>query len=107
MTLEAQGNHGEALDTYERCLQIIEATGNQVGVAIVLTLIADVHLAREDTARALEFAGRAARLATESSDLDTFAHARLTAGRAHRLAKNADQARSAIEDAITVMGSGN
>lgn len=103
MTLEAQGNHGEALDTYERSLQISEATGNQAGAAIVLALIADVYLAREDTAKALEFAGRAARLATESLDLDTFAHARLTAGRAHRLRKNADQARSAIEDAITAV----
>ena len=103
MTLEAQGNHEEALAAYQESITINLATANRNGVAIGLSLIADTHLARQDAARALAFAERAAALANEVSDLDTYAHACLAIGRSRRLMNDPDQARIAIEDAMAAV----
>jgi len=103
MTLEAQGNHEEALAAYQESVVVNEATANPNGVAIGLALSADTYLARQDAAQALAFAERAATLATEVSDLDTYAHARLTIGKSHRLMKDLDHAQAAVEDAVAAV----
>jgi CHAT domain-containing protein/tetratricopeptide (TPR) repeat protein len=99
----SQGNLEQAMEYYQRSLAIREALGNKGGIAQTLKNIADVYVTQGQYSQALDTASRAAALASEIGDIEALSNARLAAGTAYRALKQPAQARTAFEEAITII----
>jgi CHAT domain-containing protein len=100
---EAQGNHAQASEYYQKSLSIKEAIGDQDGVARALVNLGVIHKKQGRYAQALDFAERAAALARQMEAREILWSARVNAGLAQRALNQATQARQAFEEAIAII----
>jgi CHAT domain-containing protein/Tfp pilus assembly protein PilF len=96
----ARGQVGAALDHHHRSLAIREAINDRPGTAESLVALGHLTLARGDPAAALELADRAARLAGETGNRESFWQGRLLAGRSRQARGAFSQAHDDYLDAI-------
>lgn len=97
---QQNGDLSRAIDYYQKSLKLAEELGSRRGIMEALYGIANHSYLTGRHDKAIELWDRATAIAKESGDVDSFWRLRMFAGKAHRAANHADQARRAFEDAI-------
>jgi CHAT domain-containing protein/tetratricopeptide (TPR) repeat protein len=98
-----EDRHQEALTVFQRSLDLAEFAQDRAAVCTALALRARSLLALGDLDASLQAASRAIDEATRLELFDVVAHARVTAGRAHRQGQRSGEARMAFEEAVAAL----
>jgi CHAT domain-containing protein/Tfp pilus assembly protein PilF len=98
-----EGNYRQALDYYQKSLKSGEELGKRESVADSLNDLAEVQTLQDNFVESLALSNRAAETARQIGAPEALWRARAAAGNAHKALGQPDQARSSLEEAISVI----
>jgi CHAT domain-containing protein/tetratricopeptide (TPR) repeat protein len=98
-------DYEQAVGYFDRSLKLSEAIGDQDRIAQALDGMAEAHYAQRNFEMALDFANRASAIAGNTGDAQILWDSRGIAGQAYRALHKPIEARSAFDEAITVVES--